>query len=578
MRTNSPAADSEESVEFEVPVPVHGERVVPWRAKGRAKTREERGLSEITVSLPPMVGDLKVSLLPDIAAESERAVAAIAELNSTHGKHLVPLVGLLLRTESVASSKIEEVEASLKDFALAAHGTKSNASAVSMVASANALTSLITSVDNGEEITIDNILTAHRLLMDHDPAEFHHKGRLRTEQNWIEGSDNTPLGATFVPPPHDTVPAYIDDLLVFANRDDVPVLAQAAITHAQFESIHPFTDGNGRIGRALINTVLRRRGITTSLVVPLATALVAKKAEYFSMLAAYREGDAGPIIRAFCKAAETASKEPQRTAAELARLPGKWDQEYEAYTGRRPRAGSAAQRILAQLPATPFFTAEEMEDTISASNSAVHAALTKLEEAGIIRPLNDKKRDRVWAATAIIDELEELGARVAREIRTDIFWPALSSRTTELLLRMQRNRQMRLVNAWDSIIKPETFQKAVLAMPTIKPPASYLPTIHIPEFVRTQLPTFKLSETMQEAVSAYLKPALFDQVIRTNAVQTAALSRSFAQLAEFAAASTRFTRVPDAVLKALEVSASHVDSQAPEDGGPYEQNTENSAS
>ncbi|WP_198141877.1 Fic family protein [Leucobacter komagatae] len=566
MQADNSGVRSEESADFDVPVPIHGERVVPWKSKGRAKTREERGLSWITVSLPPMIGDLKVHLLPTIAAESERAVAAIAKLNSTHGKHLVPLVGLLLRTESVASSKIEEVEASLKDFALAAHGTKSNASAVSMVASAKALSSLITSVDDGQEITIDNILTAHRLLMDHDPAEFHYKGRLRTEQNWIEGSDNTPLGATFVPPPHDTVPAYIDDLLVFANRDDVPVIAQAAIAHAQFESIHPFTDGNGRIGRALINTVLRRRGVTSSVVVPLASALVAKKAEYFSLLAAYREGDAGPIVRAFCKAAETASEESQRTAAELARLPEDWDRAYEDYTGRRPRAGSAAQRILAQLPATPFFSAEEMEDTIRASSSAVHAALKKFEEAGIIRPLNGKKRDRVWAATAIIDALEELGARVARETRADIFWPTLSSRTAELLFKMQRDRKMNLVNAWDSIVNPEAFPKAILAMPTIKPPSSYLPTIHIPEFVRSQLPTFNLPENMQEAVSAYLKTDVFEQVFRANAAQSAALSRSFAQLAEFAVASTRSTRVPDAVLKALETSMDHDDNPGLEDG------------
>lgn len=565
MQTNSHASDSEESVEIEVPVPAHGEHVIPWKARGRARTREERGLSEITVSLPPMIGDLKVNVPPDIAAESERAVATIAELNSTHGKHLLPLAGLLLRTESVASSKIEEVEASLKDFALASHGTKSNTSAVSMVASAQALSRMITSVDDGEEITVSNILTAHRLLMDHDPAEFHYKGRLRTEQNWIEGSDNTPLGATYVPPPHDTVSAYMDDLLTFANRDDVPVVAQAAITHAQFESIHPFTDGNGRIGRALINTILRRRGVTSSIVVPLATALVAKKSEYFSMLAAYREGDAGPIIRAFSRAAETASKESQKTAARLAELPASWEREYENYTGRRPRAGSAAERIIAQLQSTPFFTAEEIEDTIRASSSAVHAALAKLEEADIIHPLNNKKRDRVWAASAIIEELEELGARVARSTRADVFWPVLSTRTSELLLKLHQKRQSHLMAAWDSIVNPDAFQVAAVTLPTAKLPAAHFPTIHLSEFVRTQLPTFPLSESMQEVVRSYLSTDLFTQVIRAHSAQPGELNRSFAQFAEFAAASTRVTRVPDAVQRALKASEDQLAALDPED-------------
>lgn len=180
MQSDVPAAEPTASVEFEVPVPAHGERVIPWQAQGRAKTREGRGLSEITVSLPPKIGDLTVRMPPDIAAESERAVAAMSQLNSTHGEHLGPLGGLLLRTESVASSKFEDVEASLTDFALAAHGTTSNSSAVSMVASAQALSSLISSVDGGGDIALDNILTAHGILMENDPAEFHYTGKLRT--------------------------------------------------------------------------------------------------------------------------------------------------------------------------------------------------------------------------------------------------------------------------------------------------------------------------------------------------------------------------------------------------------------
>jgi Fic family protein len=89
----------------------------------------------------------------------------------------------------------------------------------------------------------------------------------------------------------ETVAGYLDDLITFANRTDIPVLAQVAIVHAQFESIHPFTDGNGRIGRALINTVLRRRGATGRVVVPLASALVARRDEYFDHLGAHRWAD-----------------------------------------------------------------------------------------------------------------------------------------------------------------------------------------------------------------------------------------------------------------------------------------------
>src|SRR5215469_769229 len=99
------------------------------------------------------------------------------------------------------------------------------------------------------------------------------------------------------------------DLTEFANRTDIPVQLQAAIAHAQFESIHPFTDGNGRIGRALINTILRRRGATTHVVVPLASALVARRDDYFDALDSYRSGDLGPLLGTFVRSARISAVE-----------------------------------------------------------------------------------------------------------------------------------------------------------------------------------------------------------------------------------------------------------------------------
>ena len=136
--------------------------------------------------------------------------------------------------------------------------------------------------------------------MHDDALESAAAGELRTVQNWIGGSDFSPRGALYIPPPPETVPGYMDDLVTFADRSDMPALLQAAIAHAQFESIHPFTDGNGRIGRALINTILRRRGATTRVVVPLASALVARRENYFDALGSYRSGDLAPLAASLC--------------------------------------------------------------------------------------------------------------------------------------------------------------------------------------------------------------------------------------------------------------------------------------
>lgn len=111
------------------------------------------------------------------------------------------------------------------------------------------------------------------------------------------------------------------DLIAYANRDDICVFEQAAIVHAQFESIHPFTDGNGRIGRALIDTLLRRRQITTRVVVPLASAVVARRDDYFDALGAYRDGDAAPLLHSFAHGSAIAAIESRKTAKRLRDLP-----------------------------------------------------------------------------------------------------------------------------------------------------------------------------------------------------------------------------------------------------------------
>lgn len=428
-----------------VPVDPHGARTVPWRQRGRHGDRADRMLGEVTVSLPPRIGDFSAALPPALAAQCDLALAAVGRLDAVHGEHLASLSALLLRAESVASSKIERVEASIEDFARAAHGTRSNASAMSMVASTRALAVLIDSTGGpGRAITLDDLLEAHRILMADDPEERAYAGALRDDQNWIGGSDHSPRDALYVAPPAETVEGYLVDLLEFVNRDDVPVLAQAAIAHAQFESIHPFGDGNGRIGRALVNAILRRRGATTTVVVPLATALVAKREAYFELLTAYRVGDAGPIIVAFARAASSAARESSVTGRRLAELPEAWRERHRAATGRYPRSGSASSRILELLLDDPFFTVEELERTIGSSASSTSDAVKRLAEMGVLRGLTNRTRNQVWCAGDVVDELEDLGSRVASATASDPVWRRLQAEVVAGLLRHEEERSRRV--------------------------------------------------------------------------------------------------------------------------------------
>jgi Fic family protein len=199
---------------------------------GHGGTKADRMLSAVEVWLPPRIASIDPPIPSSLGATTDAALRSIARVDETHGHHLGSLSALLLRAESVASSKIENVQAATDDYARALFGSKANPSAVSMVASTRALADLIGSVEDRGDITKSRMFDAHRILMQDDSHERAYAGRVRDMQNWIGGSDFSPRGAFYVPPPPETVEDYLDDLVAFANRDDIDVLTQAAITHA----------------------------------------------------------------------------------------------------------------------------------------------------------------------------------------------------------------------------------------------------------------------------------------------------------------------------------------------------------
>ncbi len=387
--------------------PAHTQDVRAWQQSSRGGTRADRELREVTVSLPPLIARRTPRISAAVSNEVEHALRDIAELDARHGAQLAGLGVMLLRTESVASSKIEHVEADVADYVRALQGSRANESATAMAAATVALEALVGSVSDGSNLTKKSLLAAHRALMRGDLVEARYAGRVRDVQNWIGGSDHSPRGALFVPPPPDVVDDYLTDLMRFANRDDLSALVQAAVAHAQFESIHPFTDGNGRIGRALVNTVLRRRGFTRTVVVPLASALVARRELYFSLLTRYRDGEVEPIVRAFAVSCAIAAQESTVSAERLAGLPVRWR---DAVGGAR--RGSAVDTLLGRLVANPVVTADLAEELVGGGASTAYRAVATLVDAGVLRPLLQRTRNQVWGVADLLDEMDDLGLRI----------------------------------------------------------------------------------------------------------------------------------------------------------------------
>ena len=392
--------------------PAHTTEARPYKQARRQGQREDRLFGEVLVSLPPMIAEQAFITPPNLVSALERAVADMRELEAVAGDNLGALATFLVRTDSVASSKMEQLSASTEQFAKAIAGSKANHSATMMVAGAAAITAMVEGVGASQSIDEQTLLLAHERLMRAEPSEAAWAGKYREAQNWIGGSDYSPRDALFVPPPPELVSQYMNDLMLFCNRDDLPAVAQAAIAHAQFESIHPFTDGNGRIGRALLNAVLRRRGVNRQTITPVAAALVAQRDSYFDALTKYRQGDAVTIIKQVAVAAQIAARESLVSALSLASLPEAWHQQVKA------REGSAIQILLGKLLNNPVMAIGLAERITSVSTAQVYLAMQRLEDEGVVHELTGRQRDKVWGATGVLQELDSLASRIGSAVKS----------------------------------------------------------------------------------------------------------------------------------------------------------------
>ncbi len=392
-------------------------QAAPWPAIGWERTRwttpwQATGPAEQTIdtAVPALLAAQPLDLPAPVRAALAAATEAVRVLDASTTVDLTALAGALLRSESVASSKIEHLDASQRDLGLAMlRGVPVHTAAAHVAANVRAMSAAVNGPDPSLPYHVVDLLHVHRLLLETDPYEGGWAGRLRTMQNWIGGGDVSPHGALFVPPAPHRVPGLVADLVRFCNRPDRDPVAQATIAHAQFETVHPFTDGNGRTGRALVHVVLRRRGLTRRTVVPVSTVLLADVDGYFDGLDDFRDGRIEAWVGQFAAAASRAASAGLTLAEDLARLRERWQD------GVRPRGGSAAAVLLEALlrqPVVDIGSVRELAGGVADKN--LYAALDRLESVGVLTELSGAGRNRVWAALTVLDLLEQLEARLGR--------------------------------------------------------------------------------------------------------------------------------------------------------------------
>lgn len=376
---------------------------VRWEPQDARPAGTGRSFGVYHPAVPATIADLTLDLPPAVLAEAEAAGREIARFDAELGSEVAPFAAVLLRSESAASSQIENLTASARAIAEAElPGVAAKRNAEMIVANTAAMQAALSLSDTVDAAAI---LAIHRALMATQPR--HTPGEFRTEPVWI-GGGSTPVGATFVGPRHHLIPAAISDLIEFAQRADIPALPQIAVAHAQFETIHPFTDGNGRTGRALVQAMLRNKGLTRQLTVPVSAGLLSDTGAYFAALTSYREGDAGPIIACVAQASRRAIDNGRLLVTDLRDVRRRWNDAIIA------RSDSAVWRVADLLARRPVVNAALLAAELGIDSSNAHRYLGPLTEAGILIETTSRARNRIWRAPEVLAALDAFAERAGR--------------------------------------------------------------------------------------------------------------------------------------------------------------------
>lgn len=359
--------------------------------------------------MPDAIRDADAHLSSATVAEVEAAAVAVRELQSSPTFRGLEAVGRqLLRAEALASSRIEGLEMSQRRIAkVLADDDERDDTARSVIANISAMQRAVDLAAESRPVTVADILAIHETLMTL-PRERRFAGRVREEQNWLGTNSESPRDAEFIPPPEDEVPELLEDLVAFIGRQDISPVVQAALVHAQFETIHPFVDGNGRVGRALIHIVLRRGRVATRIVPPVSIVLATNRSRYVEGLTAFRSGDVDGWTVFFARALADSAAASQRLGERLNDLRAAW------LKAVRPRAGSGAGKLISGLPGHPVLSVQIAREVTGVSFQATNEAIARLENAGVLRPVRGEwRRNRLWESPEILSLLDEFEATAA---------------------------------------------------------------------------------------------------------------------------------------------------------------------
>ncbi len=365
------------------------------------------GALEYEASVPALIAKAAVDL-PDAAlTAAEEAGRELSRFDAELGHRVAAFGPVLLRSEATASSQIEQLTASARAI-LTAELTGHAARNASMIAANTA--ALRAAIDLADDITADAVAQMHTVLM---AGQLQHTpGQWRTEPVWIGTSSQSPIGADYVAPRWERVPELIEDLVAFSRRTDIGALTLTALAPAQFETIHPFTDGNGRTGRALAQALLRHRAVTRAVAVPVSAGLLADVEGYHAALTAYRAGDPEPIVARFAEASLRAVVNARELVADIDSIASGWREQVRA------RSDSGVWRVLEVIARTPVVDAALIAGELGIRPQNAYPLLRDLTEQGVLSAKGEHRVGTLWRSDEILHAIDRFAERAGRRSRS----------------------------------------------------------------------------------------------------------------------------------------------------------------
>jgi Fic family protein len=370
--------------------------------------RQARRPCRYRAFVPAPVAEWMPTVGADTAAAFSEAETLLARVDqAARDLGAAGLLGrLLLRTESIASSKIEGITIGAREYLHAEARLDSGRSlsrlASEVVGNVEAMQHALETLGTEAAVSLSGIQEIHRILLaGTDQHRF--GGLVRGTQNWIGGNDYNPCGADFVPTPPEHLGALLDDLIQFLKRDDLSPGLQAAITHVQFETLHPFADGNGRTGRALIHVLMRRRRVASDVVVPLSLAFAGSRDRYIEALTRFRRNEVEAWFVFFAGAMQRTATATGSFLRRVDDLRAEWRHRVKGV-----RSDSAVWAIIGILGGYPVVSLPSAIAATGRARGAVNNGLRVLEEAGVLLPVETQPRHRLWEAAGLLEALAEL--------------------------------------------------------------------------------------------------------------------------------------------------------------------------